>query len=574
MHDSGCGAVQSATHLICLAHLEEEDWKDLLSTLAPGSDLDARGVTFSFKRWAELTARLTDRNSDILKFGATIFSETSLPENADFSRAHFYGEASFNNTQFKGDALFSGARFQGDAWFCIKPPGNLKFDGAQFFRESAFTGSETRILADFSNVQFKGSAEFDCLEFAFANFARACFSGLASFRAAYFSSGVSFHGTQFNDDMMFTFVCDANVSFDYAKISRAVRIQIAANTISLHRAQLESPVVLLLRYARVILTDLALSHPLTVASVPRLFNYEGLADLPEDGLSGDPRAWIEGLWGVDVAPLILSDIDLSRCSFDGAYNLDQIRLEGRCTFADTPRGWRIGKGLPPVRLWTSRQVITEEHDWRANPATNRSALARQGWKGDPEYPESPGTAAATLAVIYRQLRKALEDSKNEPGAADFYYGEMEFRRHDPHTPRGERLLLHGYWLLSGYALRATRALGFLLVAMFLTLTLTVGWGLPNETPKQRLTGVVPTKPGEPITLTTNTADPTLTLPYSKRFTEARAEKASEVVVNSVVFRSSGQNLTTPGVWIEMASRISEPLLLGFAAVAARGRVKR
>jgi len=29
-----------------------------------------------------------------------------------------------------------------------------------------------------------------------------------------------------------------------------------------------------------------------------------------------------------------------------------------------------------------------------------------------------------------ELRKGLEDAKNEPGAADFYYGEMEMRRRE------------------------------------------------------------------------------------------------------------------------------------------------
>ena len=37
---------------------------------------------------------------------------------------------------------------------------------------------------------------------------------------------------------------------------------------------------------------------------------------------------------------------------------------------------------------------------------------------------------ARLAAVYRELRKGREDAKDEPGAADFYYGEMEMRRHD------------------------------------------------------------------------------------------------------------------------------------------------
>ncbi|MGW2620713.1 hypothetical protein [Streptomyces sp. NPDC001500] len=37
-------------------------------------------------------------------------------------------------------------------------------------------------------------------------------------------------------------------------------------------------------------------------------------------------------------------------------------------------------------------------------------------------------APTQLAPVYRALRKAFEGRKNEPGAADFSYGEMEMRR--------------------------------------------------------------------------------------------------------------------------------------------------
>ncbi|MET9532606.1 hypothetical protein ABZY02_18925 [Streptomyces sp. NPDC006649] len=74
-------------------------------------------------------------------------------------------------------------------------------------------------------------------------------------------------------------------------------------------------------------------------------------------------------------------------------------------------------------------------------------------------------------------------------------------------------------------------------------------------------------------VTTDTPDPTVTGPASSRFTTRRAVKATRIV-DSVVFRSSGQNLTTTGENIEMASRFFEPVLLGVAAPAIRSRVKR
>ncbi|MGP8300196.1 hypothetical protein ACTPOK_20145 [Streptomyces inhibens] len=42
----------------------------------------------------------------------------------------------------------------------------------------------------------------------------------------------------------------------------------------------------------------------------------------------------------------------------------------------------------------------------------------------------------------------------------------------------------------------------------------------------------------------------------------------------MVFRSAGQGLTLPGTYIEMASRVVEPVLLALVLLALRSRVKR
>lgn len=54
-----------------------------------------------------------------------------------------------------------------------------------------------------------------------------------------------------------------------------------------------------------------------------------------------------------------------------------------------------------------------------------------------------------LAALYRALQKALEDSKNAPGSANFYYGEVEMRRFSPNSSWRDRLLLWVNWLFSG-----------------------------------------------------------------------------------------------------------------------------
>ncbi|MFE7909757.1 hypothetical protein [Streptomyces albogriseolus] len=302
-------------------------------------------------------------------------------------------------------------------------------------------------------------------------------------------------------------------------------------------------------------------YPLTIAAEPDPFVLNDGQPLAENIFPSayDPGVRVASLRGVDAAHLVLANLDLWECLFTGTVHLDQLRLEGACTFNTAPPAmhWRR---WPPVRL-THRRVLAEEHHWRA-----RQSGAVQGWV--------PGTGWAgplQLAPVYRALRKAFEDGKHEPGAADFYYGEMEMRRHADDIPRSEKGLLTAYWALSGYGLRASRALAWLGVAMLLTIVLLMAFGLAQDTPKQTATGTVPAGGGK-VTFEIDKDDPQN--PTGNRFTGKRFEKALNVTLNSVVFRASGQDLTTAGTYIEMTSRFTEPVLLGLAVLAIRNRVKR
>lgn len=146
------------------------------------------------------------------------------------------------------------------------------------------------------------------------------------------------------------------------------------------------------------------------------------------------------------------------------------------------------------------------------------------------------------------------------------------RRHDrTGTPTVERGLLLAYWALSGYGLRALRAMGWLVAAMLTTILLLMAFGLPASSPKQQATGTVPAGGGT-VTFVIDKQDPKN--PVRDRFTTKRFDKALSVTLNSVVFRSSGQDLTTTGTYIEMTSRLLEPALLALAVLAVRGRIKR
>lgn len=232
-----------------------------------------------------------------------------------------------------------------------------------------------------------------------------------------------------------------------------------------------------------------------------------------------PEPWpmLISLRETDVSNLVLVDIELGKCLFAGAHRLDQLRLEGELMF-DSPEG-----------RWRTRRLTLAEENYVRDP-----------YEIHPYVEDTVVVGPERVAVLYRSLRKAFEDSKNEAGAGDFYYGEMEMRRRASTTRRAEKLILWGYWLLSGYGQRAIRAVGAIgvLVATVCVLLFTVG------------------------------------LPGAMVWTGARIDQALRIGTGAVVFRDAGQALTSAGNWTVMVARFAGPVLLALAVLAVRARVKR
>ncbi|MFI2635066.1 pentapeptide repeat-containing protein [Streptomyces collinus] len=604
----GCRGIRVTGHAACLAHLDETDRSAYLATLTPGADLDHRGTRFSRGLLSELFVALAFVTSvgeevvigtarfDEATFTGARFDHVTFTGDCRFDGATFTNTAWFQKVRFTGDARFDGAIFTDTAWFHGATFTNVaRFDRTTFTDKAWFHGARFVGDAWFGRATFTGGAEFECVTFTVsANFHAATFTGPAGFRSSAFAGDAWFKGVTFADEVQLCEVvvhggagfsrarfetapqlgplrCGGTVSLDGAVFGAPVTVEIAAPVLVLERARWQSTAVLRVRYADVHLTGAVLEYPLTLAADQAPFRrFWGDRQLSEEVL-GDlgTRVRVMTLSGVDAAHLTLTDVDLSECRFAGAVHLDQLRLAGRTTFSRPPAGWHR-RGPAPLR-WSRRRSLVEEHYWRA--ATTGQQPATGAWEASPYHPDVariPGPE--TVAAAYRQLRKSLEDGKDEPGAADFYYGEMEMRRHDrTGTTRSERGLLHSYWLLSGYGLRASRAVGWLVAAMLVTIVLLMGFGLPQDSPKQEAMGTMPPGGGA-VTFQIDKADPQN--PTGDRFTGKRFEKALNVTLNSVVFRSSGQDLTTTGTYIEMASRVSEPVLLGLAVLAVRNRVKR
>ena len=343
----------------------------------------------------------------------------------------------------------------------------------------------------FNHAWFSGDAEFDGAAFGeTADFSGAWFCGSARFNDVTCAGRVSFTECQFDGYAQIRWFQVQRLALNRARFARATEIDVWAEEVYIDSTRFEGGVVLRVGTANVFAGG----------------THYGAASM----IAGDFKAWDDKpakLWTLtesDVSNLVLTDMDLSICTFVGAHRLDQLRIDGRSRFA-----------VPPKRLWFSdRRVIDDERNWR-------------GWSGITKFPVDP----ARVAALYRSLRKSFEDSKNAAEAGDFYYGEMEMRRHSEETSRAEKAILWCYWLLSGYGQRAARAVAALVVLVVTVATLLIVWGQPFG-------------------------------------------HAARIAVGAVVFRDDRTDLTEAGEWTVLTARFLGPVLLALAVLAIRARVKR
>jgi hypothetical protein len=533
------------------------------------------------------------------------FDGAQFDGSAWFDGAHFEGSASFDRVQFNADAWFDRARVDGDAQFSgarfngmntgfvqAQVSGDAHFDGTRFHGDLSFAGARLERGARFSQArfegldtgfagtQFGGYAWFDSAAFSqtasfagaqfqdaawfkearfdrSANFSQAQFTAVAWFEGARFGHDASFAEARFETAGRLGPLAARRLLLDGATFSHSITLEACAAEVSCNRAVFEQSATLRLRYAMADLTAAVFATAAAVSGADRPFTYRTSAtwrdhdrELPEGQASqharearqqhhidaaGQGTPWIPvltSLASVDVTHLVIIDTDLASCRFAGAHHLDQLSIEGRCRFGYPPGSTRLAGALS---RWTRRQVLAEEKAWRGWTPDARPGTGQASSKDD------PGIGAERLAALYRSLRKALEDSKNEPGAADFYYGEMEMRRHAPSTPLSERIVLTGYWALCGYGLRATRALAALAALIITAAAIFQHAGFPGRTPG---------------------------------YIDSLLYAAGSVLSLDLTSGHLPATLSRGGEALRILLRIAGPVCLGLAALALRGRVKR
>ena len=427
---AGCVGVRLSAARMCLAHGTEEDRAAALKLVSETGTIDARGTP--------ITPALLEQVLTVTPHGA---NGHPIIKNGQFDQATFIGGARFNRATFKGEAWFEKATFNGGAWF-----DRATFDGGARFYRATFNGD-----AGFYRATFNGDAAFGGAIFTGnARFDSSTFSGGAWFSRTIFERFAGFEGVMFDQaDQFGPLLAYRGLVMDNVQFAQPVRIEVSTTGVCCRQARFPGGVQLRLRWARVALDDADFPSPSTLTGAPPLGDpawqdqEKRIASAWQRLLAGQisERPQLLSLRRANVAGLGLSNVSVADCRFVGAHNLDKLRLESDVSFAAAPLPGGSGG-----RRWGGREVIAEERAWRVSRTARHglphqiSALCRHwvaprwpGWLDDPQ----PGVLnSGQIAGLYRALRKGREDAKDEPGAADFYYGEMEMRRHVGRTSGG------------------------------------------------------------------------------------------------------------------------------------------
>jgi hypothetical protein len=383
----------------------------------------------------------------------------------------------------------------------------------------------TRFVAgvDFGNVVFAGATDFrDAVFEGDALFDRARFRSVAHLEGIRVGRGLSARDAHFDE---------------------AVFLDVEGDFVSLVGVRFAAEAALVVRRADVALDLAEITHHSTLWGAP-----------PEEVSKGDvgddwPRPRLLSVRRANVAGLELGEVDLRACLFAGVLGLEGLASLETVIAPYAPRGPRWS----PVRRWSSRRTLADEHAWRARQRQGRSEDARRegsararDWmplRAVPDWltehgvvPETQERGPSAISALYRALRKSHEDFNNYPEATDFYYGEMEMRRRG--LPWGfERLLLTAYWLLSGYGTRASRAFFAFAVLVIAGAGCLAWFGL------QHVGG------------------------WSATLAAALESTLS-------LLRPPGERLTTGGRFVVVGLKVLGPVFLGLGAFALRARVKR
>lgn len=529
----GAAVVQNSH---CIRHVDDVRRNDYLNTLCEGRGfLSLQGV--------EITQELMDYilRSAIVKentlmvplslAGADIsarldFSNYIFPYHFNLSGAIVHEATVFNKSVFKESIT---AQF---TFFNAGPP---SFTDTTFYRavDLSYVHAD-RVSIGFSNCSFAEPLKADGIH-ADLLISRCRFESDLSIRAAKASiirlDGCSIDGElNVGETHCAGFLCtflraeaahqigpidvENYCTLTHARFSARVQINVRAQRLDMSGAQLVEGGHVLVDRARIYLNQVSTGRHLRISGVP----------------TAEEKPVIMELQDADTGLMSFAHVDMSCCVFYGAHDLGKIVIEPTVKFSTTPSWWH-----------SKRHCVADEFAWRLQAGgffSKRWILGQPCIADDQGQPITlPTLHASQVAAVYRDLRRSFEAAANEPGAADFYYGEMEMRRRSREARLAERMIIWLYWIVSGYSLRASRAFIWLLALITGGAAVMVMKGFA-EGPATYLNGLM----------------------FSIRAALPGIENTSK--------------LTTTGEIVEIVMTLLGPVLFALALLALRGRVKR
>ncbi|MFI6481968.1 pentapeptide repeat-containing protein [Nonomuraea sp. NPDC050663] len=425
-HSPACTGIARPPYGLCLSHLAPHQLDEELAAIRPGRLLDLRGTRLD----ADLLARVVEAAGR--RPGRTRLDHAHFPDETRLSELEFAGDLTLENARFDRLASFYGSRFLG----------NLSLAGARFCRELSLHGARVHGYTSLDRAMIGRDALFGEAVFARGlSCERARFDGFATFDGALIGETACFRGARFGRTLSFRKV-GGSAAFEAAHLCGDAYLS-SGGRLSLARARADGLVDLSVHGNAVDLRRLEVGGQLLVRLTDARADLEGAVLRGRATISGRGLAAVDSLRAVDAPELTLRGLDLASCRMAGLVHPGGLRVKD-CSFALTPRGVRLSLGWPPLRWFSRRRTLADEHGWR-------------GWNAVTD----PGATPDRLASLYTSLREGVDDERT---SADFAFGAMEMRRQ-----ASRRWWLSMYWLFAGYGLRLSRTLAWALLVVAVAL---------------------------------------------------------------------------------------------------------
>jgi len=355
--------------------------------------------------------------------GDASFRKAQFSGDADFSESQFSGDAYFRKSQFSGVAYFSKAQFSGDAYFVeAQFSGNAYFSQARFSKVVYFDNCNFKKYVSFKLVDFKNLSSFLDVKFHYnVDYSNVIFYSETDFSYSIFYGEAYFSNTQFNRNGYFNSVGFLrNIIFDNNIISGSLHFS-QAYFENRSIFYFNNPVFQILEKSSIDEDLLAKRIKLIFEKVrfnPFAAHFENIGEKLKNKQEKDKRDVFYIFRYCQLKDVYFTNNDMSLFSFYKS-SFDQARF--------ISSDWSLKKDtILKIFNFDRKNIIPEEkfyEDIRFHKDDNKY-VAKQ--KRNHRIEDLSGYE--DISSLYRQMKTALDNTKDYQQASWFYFNEFEMKR--------------------------------------------------------------------------------------------------------------------------------------------------